>query len=169
MSTRVSHLKSSGPARLRRSSRLFQMQVADKQVSWSVDSSAPRSTWMSNTERCKSAETMQKSISYRWPKEFLHQVYLCAHHSVGRKCCCSSKGTPLSFTSASLCLPITSKHNPVSFPVYALKPPRTADSLLLIIRKVSLVSSTNSVYDPFEFGPYICQAWGNRNRLQFFE
>jgi len=46
---------------------------------WSVDSSASLLTPTSNTERNKSVETMQLSMSDRWPKESLHrfvQIYL---------------------------------------------------------------------------------------------
>ena len=44
---------------------------------WSIDSSAPLLTRMPNTDRKKSAVTVQKSMSDRWPNESLHQVYLC--------------------------------------------------------------------------------------------
>ena len=72
---------------------------------WSVDSSEPPLTRTSNTERNKSAETMQKSMSDRWTKEFRHQVYLCTslwrkkvfmmHSALLQHSC--SKSLPLSF------------------------------------------------------------------------
>ena len=44
----------------------------------SVVSSALLSTRTSNTDRNKSAETLQKSVKQRWPNESLHQLRLCA-------------------------------------------------------------------------------------------
>jgi len=41
---------------------------------WSVHSSAPYRTRTSNTDRNKSAKTMQKQMSDPWPNESLHQV-----------------------------------------------------------------------------------------------
>jgi len=105
--------------------------VSWRQQEWSVDSYAHLLTRTSNTEWSKSAETMQKSMSGHWPKESLHQVYLCIslcwkkvfmmhspllHHSCNRS-------LPFSFTSPSLCRPITTS------------PKRIVDSLVLILRR----------------------------------
>jgi len=43
---------------------------------WPVDSSSPLLTWTSNNDWNKSAETLQKSMSDRWPNKSLHQVYV---------------------------------------------------------------------------------------------
>jgi len=94
---------------------LSQIQVADYHVVIGQQL-APFLTWISNTELNKSAETMQKSISDCWPKEYLHHVYLCTSlvlevrvmmHSALLQ---HSWSLSLSFTLASPCQWITLFH-----------------------------------------------------------
>jgi len=80
---------------------------------WSGNTSSPLLSQISNTERSKSGDTMQKSKRVCWPKESLPQVHFCAsfcwnkvftiHSALWQH---SYKSLPLSFTSALPCRPI---------------------------------------------------------------
>ena len=114
--------------------------------------------WMRNVK-------LQKSMSDRWPKESLHQVYLwkrmcrmkvsMIHCAFLQHNC--SRSLPLIFTSTSPCWPITPLHTIASFLTCASQQPTMIVDLLALFRwETKLISPRNYGYRALEFGSYTC-------------
>ena len=108
---------------------------------WSVGSSAPVLTRTSSSGRNKSAETMQKSMSNRSPKEPLHLVYLCTFlfwkkalvtNSAFLQHNCSGS-LPLSFRPTLSSLPLIPYHTRASFPACAVNAAKTIVDCLVLL------------------------------------
>jgi len=153
-------IRPTGPARVLRPCCFFQTQVAVQQVVIGRQP-APLLTRKSNTDRKKSAETMKRSMSDRWPNYSLHEMCLCRKkvfmiHSALLQYSCSSSLPLCAFVSITMSLDHIHPY-PSIVPNAVLKSSKKiVNSLVSTFLEASLIYSMNSRYSSLGFGPYTC-------------
>jgi len=127
---------------------------------WSGDNSSPLLSQMSNTERSKSGDTMQKSMCVCWSKESLPKVHFCTSLCWNKVFIIYSalwqhsyRSLRLSFTSALPCRPIFTPPYCGIVPYVCIEVFQKDRGLANLTPFVaSLISPTYSGYSAFAFG-----------------